>query len=190
MKCENLKLQRSAHVCPFFSQCMFAHSLRKFSMRDWGIEQKWMSILLPLLLLYNGNLPCQMSFTLELRLKQSFSRVAHEWHYIWVKAFRFTARFHVPSIVSSCLRRSIFSTVIPREQLVSWNIGCFLSSSFPECSAALLALRLSRHQGSGGFTALTPLYFKLNPIFHVLCCIICCLSSPPGWEEMSDILLA
>ena len=37
-------------------QCMFAHSLRKFSMRDWGIEQKWMSILLPLLLLYNGEL--------------------------------------------------------------------------------------------------------------------------------------
>uniref|UniRef100_A0A8C6UEU0 Transmembrane protein 181 n=1 Tax=Neogobius melanostomus TaxID=47308 RepID=A0A8C6UEU0_9GOBI len=35
------------------SDCMFAHSLRKFSMRDWGIEQKWMSILLPLLLLYN-----------------------------------------------------------------------------------------------------------------------------------------
>lgn len=38
------------------SQCLFAHSLRKFSMRDWGIEQKWMSILLPLLLLYNGEL--------------------------------------------------------------------------------------------------------------------------------------
>lgn len=38
----------------FGSQCLFAHSLRKFSMRDWGIEQKWMSILLPLLLLYNG----------------------------------------------------------------------------------------------------------------------------------------
>lgn len=37
-------------------QCMFAHSLRKFSMRDWGIEQKWMSILLPLLLLYNGEI--------------------------------------------------------------------------------------------------------------------------------------
>ncbi|VFV46952.1 transmembrane protein 181 [Lynx pardinus] len=33
--------------------CLFAHSLRKFSMRDWGMEQKWMSILLPLLLLYN-----------------------------------------------------------------------------------------------------------------------------------------
>ena len=26
-------------------------------MRDWGIEQKWMSILLPLLLLYNGDEP-------------------------------------------------------------------------------------------------------------------------------------
>ena len=35
---------------------MFAHSLRKFSMRDWSIEQKWMSILLPLLLLYDGKL--------------------------------------------------------------------------------------------------------------------------------------
>lgn len=40
--------------CCVCVQCMFAHSLRKFSMRDWGIEQKWMSILLPLLLLYNG----------------------------------------------------------------------------------------------------------------------------------------
>lgn len=40
-------------VMTFVVTCMFAHSLRKFSMRDWGIEQKWMSILLPLLLLYN-----------------------------------------------------------------------------------------------------------------------------------------
>ncbi|XP_030637498.1 transmembrane protein 181 isoform X2 [Chanos chanos] len=40
-------------VLTFMVTCMFAHSLRKFSMRDWGIEQKWMSILLPMLLLYN-----------------------------------------------------------------------------------------------------------------------------------------
>ncbi|XP_007484891.1 transmembrane protein 181 isoform X4 [Monodelphis domestica] len=40
-------------VFTFIVICLFAHSLRKFSMRDWGIEQKWMSILLPLLLLYN-----------------------------------------------------------------------------------------------------------------------------------------
>ncbi|XP_004674218.1 PREDICTED: LOW QUALITY PROTEIN: transmembrane protein 181 [Condylura cristata] len=40
-------------VLTFVATCLFAHSLRKFSMRDWGIEQKWMSILLPLLLLYN-----------------------------------------------------------------------------------------------------------------------------------------
>lgn len=40
-------------VTTFVVTCMFAHSLRKFSMRDWSIEQKWMSILLPLLLLYN-----------------------------------------------------------------------------------------------------------------------------------------
>lgn len=40
-------------VLTFIVTCLFAHSLRKFSMRDWGIEQRWMSILLPLLLLYN-----------------------------------------------------------------------------------------------------------------------------------------
>ncbi|XP_062850709.1 transmembrane protein 181 isoform X2 [Trichomycterus rosablanca] len=40
-------------VMTFAVTCIFAHSLRKFSMRDWGMEQKWMSILLPLLLLYN-----------------------------------------------------------------------------------------------------------------------------------------
>uniref|UniRef100_A0ABK0LXP5 Transmembrane protein 181 n=1 Tax=Rattus norvegicus TaxID=10116 RepID=A0ABK0LXP5_RAT len=40
-------------VLTFIVICLFVHSLRKFSMRDWGIEQKWMSVLLLLLLLYN-----------------------------------------------------------------------------------------------------------------------------------------
>ncbi|XP_071800981.1 transmembrane protein 181-like isoform X1 [Asterias amurensis] len=40
-------------VLAFIVTCMFAHSLRKFSMRDWSIEQKWLSVLLPFLLLYN-----------------------------------------------------------------------------------------------------------------------------------------
>ncbi|XP_069190430.1 transmembrane protein 181 isoform X3 [Procambarus clarkii] len=33
--------------------CWLAHSLRKYAVYDWSIEQKWMSVLLPLLLLYN-----------------------------------------------------------------------------------------------------------------------------------------
>lgn len=37
----------------FAVTCWFAHSLRKFAVHDWSIEQKWMSVLLPLLLLYN-----------------------------------------------------------------------------------------------------------------------------------------
>jgi len=41
-------------VFTFTATCLFAHSLRKFSLRDWSIEQKWMSVLLPLLLLYNN----------------------------------------------------------------------------------------------------------------------------------------
>ncbi|XP_055955169.1 transmembrane protein 181 [Patella vulgata] len=40
-------------VMTFFATIIFAHSLRKFSLRDWSIEQKWMSVLLPLLLLYD-----------------------------------------------------------------------------------------------------------------------------------------
>ncbi|KTG33369.1 hypothetical protein cypCar_00033177 [Cyprinus carpio] len=44
-------------VMTFIVTCVFAHSLRRFSMRDWGVEQKWMSVLLPLLLLYNGTAP-------------------------------------------------------------------------------------------------------------------------------------
>ncbi|VVC98833.1 unnamed protein product [Leptidea sinapis] len=37
----------------FSVACWFAHTLRKYSTQDWAIEQKWLSILLPLLLLYN-----------------------------------------------------------------------------------------------------------------------------------------
>lgn len=52
----------------FGLQCLFAHSLRKFSMRDWGIEQKWMSVLLPLLLLYNGRCRlCSGVFPFEIK---------------------------------------------------------------------------------------------------------------------------
>nr|XP_018915872.1 PREDICTED: transmembrane protein 181 [Bemisia tabaci]XP_018915873.1 PREDICTED: transmembrane protein 181 [Bemisia tabaci] len=32
----------------------FAHTLRKFTIHDWSFEQKWISVLLPLLLLYNN----------------------------------------------------------------------------------------------------------------------------------------
>ncbi|KAG8035262.1 hypothetical protein G9C98_001752 [Cotesia typhae] len=34
-------------------QCWFGHSLKKYPMNDWSIEQKWVSVLLPLLILYN-----------------------------------------------------------------------------------------------------------------------------------------
>ncbi|XP_076039703.1 transmembrane protein 181 isoform X2 [Oratosquilla oratoria] len=37
----------------FAVACWFAHTLRKYAIYDWSIEQKWMSVLLPLLLLYD-----------------------------------------------------------------------------------------------------------------------------------------
>lgn len=43
-------------VLTFMVTCMFAHSLRRFPLHEWSIEQKWMSLLLPLLLLYNDPL--------------------------------------------------------------------------------------------------------------------------------------
>uniref|UniRef100_A0A8C4NGY5 Transmembrane protein 181 n=1 Tax=Eptatretus burgeri TaxID=7764 RepID=A0A8C4NGY5_EPTBU len=36
--------------------CILAHSLRRFSMRDWAVEQRWLALLLPLLLLYDDPL--------------------------------------------------------------------------------------------------------------------------------------
>ncbi|XP_052873157.1 transmembrane protein 181 isoform X1 [Anopheles cruzii] len=38
----------------FIVTCWFAHALRRFPLGDWSIEQKWLSILLPLLLLFNN----------------------------------------------------------------------------------------------------------------------------------------
>lgn len=40
-------------VLTFMVSCIYANSLRKFPFRDWSIEQRWMSVLLPLLLLFN-----------------------------------------------------------------------------------------------------------------------------------------
>ncbi|KAG1671101.1 Transmembrane protein 181 [Nymphon striatum] len=40
-------------VLTFIVTCWFAHTLRKFTLYNWSIEQKWMTVLLPLLLLYN-----------------------------------------------------------------------------------------------------------------------------------------
>ncbi|XP_065057138.1 transmembrane protein 181-like [Rhopilema esculentum] len=40
-------------VLSFTVTCLFAHTLKRFPLREWTIEQKWMSLLLPLLLLYD-----------------------------------------------------------------------------------------------------------------------------------------
>lgn len=38
----------------FVVTCWFSHTLRRYIVYDWSIEQKWMSVLLPLLLFYNS----------------------------------------------------------------------------------------------------------------------------------------
>ncbi|XP_015116993.1 transmembrane protein 181 [Diachasma alloeum] len=43
-------------LAAFVVTCWFGHSLRKYPVTDWSIEQKWISILLPLLILYNNPL--------------------------------------------------------------------------------------------------------------------------------------
>ncbi|XP_046414519.1 transmembrane protein 181 isoform X1 [Neodiprion fabricii] len=43
-------------LATFIVTCWFGHSLRKYPVHDWSIEQKWLSILLPLLILYNNPL--------------------------------------------------------------------------------------------------------------------------------------
>ncbi|XP_008552936.1 transmembrane protein 181 isoform X1 [Microplitis demolitor] len=41
-------------LATFIITCWFGHSLKKYPMNDWSIEQKWVSVLLPLLILYNN----------------------------------------------------------------------------------------------------------------------------------------
>lgn len=77
---------RTDMILCFVLQCMFAHSLRKFSMRDWGIEQKWMSILLPLLLLYNGLFPHLNHFQIHTSWP-SFKNKCVDHFYIFVSCF-------------------------------------------------------------------------------------------------------
>lgn len=38
----------------FIVLCWYAHTLRKYSIYDWSIEQKWIGVLLPLVLLYDS----------------------------------------------------------------------------------------------------------------------------------------
>ncbi|KAL5282824.1 TMEM181 family protein [Megaselia abdita] len=38
----------------FIVLCWYAHTLRKYSIYDWSIEQKWIGLLLPLVLLYDN----------------------------------------------------------------------------------------------------------------------------------------
>lgn len=37
-------------------QCWFGHTLRKYIVHDWSIEQKWLALLLPLLILYDSKI--------------------------------------------------------------------------------------------------------------------------------------
>lgn len=91
--------------------------------------------------------------------------------------------------------RSVFPSVIPREQLVSGDAGCLLPGPLSVCPVAFLALCLSWHQGSGGSpvadvpAALPPIFpfFLLKVTFHTSEFVLCFFT---GREEMFDLLPA
>ena len=38
-------------------QCWFLHTMKKYSVMHWGLEQKWLAlILMPMLIMYNGKI--------------------------------------------------------------------------------------------------------------------------------------
>lgn len=160
---------------------MFAHSLRKFSMRDWGIEQKWMSILLPLLLLYNGESEIKWQFSFSLfkyyHCKFELSVLSH----INQTRFSFfiTLSRSLPCacfcVCLSCFAevRSLLPIIIPGEQLVPRDPGCLPSGLVPLCPAALLALCLSRNTSPGGYSYSAPLPYLMHSVH---CCMICALN--------------
>lgn len=80
------------------------------------------------------------------------------------------SKFH-SDLIACCFpsSRSVFPSVIPREQLVSGNTRRLLPGPLPVCPAAFLALCLSRHQGSGGSPippAVVPPIFPLKKNYN------------------------
>nr|CAG4643098.1 EOG090X03I5 [Ilyocryptus agilis] len=51
-------------LCTFFATCAYFYSMKKYSVVHWSLEQKWMAILMPMLLLYNDPL-FPMSFLVD-----------------------------------------------------------------------------------------------------------------------------
>lgn len=47
----------------FVVTCWYAHTLRKYPMMDWSIEQRWVALLLPLLVLYNSKFSSHVDST-------------------------------------------------------------------------------------------------------------------------------
>lgn len=121
-----------------FFQCWFGNSLRKYPVQDWSIEQKWISVLLPLLMLYNSQLSLELSSFL----------LTNQW------------------LSCNNISRSIIPDDVPDEFMVAWNGRCHSSNEFSLCYIALLALCISWIKtGKVNFTII---YLSLNYILRII----------------------
>lgn len=99
----------------FIVTCWFAHTLRRYVVYDWSIEQKWMSLLLPLLLFYNSKL------TIE-----TLQSIAN----------------YILSLFISFVR-SIFPNDIADQFMVPGHVGCLTAGNIPLFVADVLVVHLS-----------------------------------------------
>lgn len=135
----------------YYFQCWFAYSLRTFMMHDWSIEQKWMSILLPLLMLYDSK----------------------GFHFFLLKLRRWIHWFiHVCSVfliylvlLFSIYFRPCFSNDVSRKFVDSWNVGCYCTSHVLMCITFILVVCLSRSKTSKSL-------WRYNFSYKMLCFVI------------------
>jgi len=109
-------------VLSFVVTCLFTHSLRKFPIQDWCIEQRWMSALLPLLLLYNNPM-FPLNFLFQSWVPRLFDAVFQASYCSALLMFWLCAYHGIRE-----RERKFFTFYLPKVVIVGliWATGCSL----------------------------------------------------------------
>jgi len=148
-------------VLAFTVTCLFTHSLRQYPVRDWCIEQKWMSILLPLLLLYDNPL-FPLAFLVKNWIPSLFDVIFQATFFSALLMFWLCAYHGIRQN-----NRKFVSFYLPKLILVAaiWITGCTILSwqEYNEIQDPSYQYKVD----SGHFLALKVFFFVLGALYVV-----------------------
>lgn len=153
-------------VLAFTVTCLFTHSLRRFPVRDWCIEQKWMSVLLPLLLLYDNPL-FPLGFLVQSWIPSMLDVIFQGTFFSALLVFWLCAYHGIRQN-----NRRFVSFYLPKLLLVAaiWITGCALASwqEFHELGDPSYQYKVD----SGHFMGLTVFFFVLGALYVIYLIIL------------------